>query len=220
MYKNTRHAGKMWTYAARTLRSHVAGTEDESKEILADSKRRVMELGLLRTDEFVLDNLPTGALFTFTRLINERIRMGCSYMRKLDFPDTLISTTPNYILIAPKLGAVLRRLGKKLIQDIPHDLRVLHDYLQTHGMPAQSSARPVFSANAQRIKGPGRSKGIAAATNENLKHTSPAAAKKSGRGNRVELKTAPVAPQQPIRATGEKTALAFAFEAVLKLKKA
>lgn len=152
MYKHTRHTNKSWTYANRSLRSPITGTEEESQKVIENCKLKLFSLNLLRPDEFVLDNIPTGVLFSFGRVVNERIRRGCSYLRKLSYPDDLIRQVPNYLVISPKLGAVLSRLEKKSLHQVPPELSELYRYLKVNGAPSRRNSRPVFSGDAIRLK--------------------------------------------------------------------
>ncbi len=152
MYKSTRHTNKAWTYSNTSLRSPWTGTEDEAQRIIVDSRAKMFQMTLLRPEEYVFDRLPPGELLTLGRLVNDRIRRGCAFLRKRNFPDSLVRELPNYVIIAPKLGAVLSRLHDKSLHQVPVELHGLYHYLREYGAPLGPFERPVFSENASRIR--------------------------------------------------------------------
>lgn len=224
MYKHTRHTNKSWTYASASLRSPFTGTEEESQKLLTDSKAKLLQVTLLRPEEFVLDHMPTGDLFSFGRVINDRIRRGCSFLRKHSFPDDLIRTVPNYFIIAPKLGAVLARLQRKSLHQVPADLLDLYRYLLDHGAPERPGARPVFSEDAVRVKAedvpPPPQPAPPPRWERKKLLEKPARRRKPRKATPAEApKQDPTASAPAVtrrRPSGEKTALEIAFEAARK----
>lgn len=148
MYKSTRHTRKTWTYKSESVFSPWYGTEEEGRKIVERSREVLFNLRLLAPEDFVFQTPVPPLSFTFSRLVNERLRRGRAFLRKRGLPQALINSLPNYFVISPKLGTVVARLARLTFHQVPSELREFFNYLQANGPLENPRARPVFSAGA------------------------------------------------------------------------
>lgn len=147
MYKSTRHTNKMWTYAASSLGSYIGFGENHAREIITKCRSGLIACGVLRLADFENFVPGLGALANI-QFVNGRLRSGYAYLRKVGIPIDVLSTIPNWLTIAPKLGKVLHNLGLRDAGGIEVELYPLHRYLQGHS----ATTRPQFSNLAKRVQ--------------------------------------------------------------------
>jgi hypothetical protein len=147
MYKSTRHSNKMWTYAASSLGPYIGFGENAAGEIISKCRSALIACGVLRLADFETFRSVPGALANI-QFVNGRLRSGYAYLRKVGIPVDVLSTIPNWLTIAPKLGKVLHNLGGRPAGGIEADLYQLHRYLQGH----IATTRPQFSNLAKRVQ--------------------------------------------------------------------
>lgn len=147
MYKSTRHTNKMWTYAASSLGPYIGFGENHAGEIISKCRSALIACGVLRLADFETFRPGPGALANI-QFVNGRLRSGYAYLRKVGIPINVLSTIPNWLTIAPKLGKVLHNLGLRDVGGIEAELYQLHRYLQEHS----ATTRPQFSSLAKRVQ--------------------------------------------------------------------
>jgi hypothetical protein len=146
MYKSTRHTNKMWTYAASSLGPYIGYGENQAAEVISKCRTTLIACGVLRLADFETFQPGPGALANI-QFVNGRLRSGYAYLRKVGIPTDVLSTIPNWLTIAPKLGKVLHNLGLRDEGDVEEEMHQLHRYLQSH----IATTRPRFSNLAKRV---------------------------------------------------------------------
>jgi hypothetical protein len=147
MYKSTRHANKMWSYAPISLGPYIGFNENQAGEIIGMCHSALVACGVLRLTDFERFQPGIGALAN-VQFVNHRLRSGYAYLRKVGIPIEVLSTIPNWLTIAPKLGKVLANLRLRDAGDIEAGLYSLHRYLQGH----MTTTRPQLSNLAKRVQ--------------------------------------------------------------------
>lgn len=165
MYKSTRHTNKTWTYAAGSLGPYVAVSEEKAQQVVTECRTSLLTLLLLNHADLA-DFGPAPGPLAYTRFANGRLRSGFAYLRKVGMPASIITETPNWLVIAPKLGKVLSRIRAWKETSVCPELAKIHQYLLVHGAPAGPHSRPQFSSEAYRVPKAGASAGTATIKNK------------------------------------------------------
>ncbi|WP_455279068.1 hypothetical protein [Cupriavidus necator] len=134
MYKGTRHTGQMWGYKSSSVHTSSFSSEGECQAILDRCKQTfVSELGVLQAADFQGMVAKLGS--DKSKIMAIRLRRGKENLRSLGVPDNLIFAAPKHLLIAPKLGGLLARLGRVNASRVPVELRGLHQHLNSMQEP-------------------------------------------------------------------------------------
>lgn len=143
MYKGTRHSGKTWGYKASSASTSSSfSTVTECRDIVAKCKKTFTELGLLRVADF--DELGSRMAIDPTKVVGARIGRAKEHLASIGVPQRLIFATPNYLLVAPKLGALLSGMRRTYSGRLPVELRELRDHLESNSaLEERVAALPV-----------------------------------------------------------------------------
>ncbi|WP_240057518.1 hypothetical protein [Paraburkholderia azotifigens] len=131
MYKGTRHSGRTWGYKAGSISTSSFSTDGECRAIVAKCKQTFTDLGLLREADF--DELRSRVAFDATKAVGARIGRGKELLASIGVPQPIIFAVPNYLLVAPKLGALLSLMRRAETGRLPVELRDLQKHLKNNG---------------------------------------------------------------------------------------
>jgi hypothetical protein len=139
MYKGTRHTGRTWSYRANVVGSASFDTDEQCRAIVSKCKDTFIPLQLLRESDFEKLDF-TRMSEPPARVVGYRLRRGREKLEKLGVPQRLIFAAPAFLLIAPRLGGLLARLGRKNFDVVPAELRDLYTHIRQNG--ATITVRP------------------------------------------------------------------------------
>lgn len=212
MYKGTRHTGRTWSYRANAVGSASFDTDEQCRAIVSKCKDTFISLQLLAENDFETLDF-TRVSKPPARVVGYRLRRGREKLDELGVPQRLIFAAPAYLLIAPRLGGLLARLGRKNIGDVPAELRDLYSHVRQNGVTSSNRPNPLSGTTFFHVAQDGTR---TAFTSSTFGANARAATRTSQQA--ATTPSAPVLPTSgaPRRARGiENTALSAAFHLAL-----
>ncbi|CAB3774747.1 hypothetical protein [Paraburkholderia humisilvae] len=141
MYRGTSHTGSGWDY--RVITSATFSTEEEGRATIEKCRTTFIALGVLRAEDF--DHMKAAMSADAGRTVGNRIRRGKEMLAEIGVPKDLIFSTPNYLLVAPKLGGLLSRLCRMDAGRLPVELLPLQAHLLSDSAARQAAApKPTY----------------------------------------------------------------------------
>lgn len=136
MYKGTRHTRALWIYRSPAQRK-AGMTNDSAFAILSLSRTFLFETSLLSINEY-----PTIPKLNkpdeYVQYVEQRLKKGSRYLQTRGLPDYAIAYIPEYVIVAPQLNLVIKRLRHMHASQVPTDLCKIHGYLISHPERSQS----------------------------------------------------------------------------------
>jgi hypothetical protein len=187
-------------------------TDEQCRAIVSKCKDTFIPLRLLTENDFEALDFSRVSMPP-VRVVGYRLRRGREKLEKLGVPQRLIFAAPAFLLIAPRLGGLLARLGRKHFEDVPAELRDLHTHIRQYGATITNRPSPLTGTTLFHVARDGTRTAFTSSTFRAIAPDDKRTAQRP-----TATSSAPVIPKSgaPRQVRGiENTALSAAFQLAL-----